>query len=325
MKNRVLFLVLFLIGLSASAQQDPQFTQWMFDKVSFNPAAAGIDRVHCFTLFHRDQWDMLDRDPKTYMFNYDGMFTDLLPNVGVGLTFYTDALGQEKTNVFRVSGNYQYAIPGVGVLSGGLAVGNYSKVLGDDWRPIDVDDPTILELPRQSSSVLDFSLGAMFKGSNYYGGISTTHLSQGELSNLNINVLRTYWLMGGYDYTVPTNHNFVFRSNVLAKTDFNALQYDININMLYANTFWLGASYRGKDAVAPMAGYIYTFAPVKKETSQFESKIMFGLSYDAGLSDLKNYNDGSYELFVKYCFNFSKVVLRRPYSNPRFLGHRKIN
>lgn len=325
MKSRVLFLVLFVIGISASAQQDPQFTQWMFDKVSFNPAAAGIDRAHCATMFHRDQWDMLDRDPKTYLFNYDGMFTDLLPNVGVGLTFYTDALGQEKTNVFRFSGNYQYNISGIGTVSAGLALGNYSKTLGDDWRPIDPDDLTILDLPRQNSSVFDLSFGAMLKGSNYYGGISMTHLSQGELKDLSIDVLRTYWIMGGYDYTIPGSSDLKLRSNVLAKTDFNALQYDINLNVLWSNMVWVGASYRGKDAIAPMAGYIYNFAPVKKATSQLESKIMVGISYDAGLSDLKNYNDGSYELFVKYCFNFTKIILRKPYSNPRFLGHRKIN
>lgn len=314
MKNSLLLLFLLVVGITVNAQQDPQFTQWMFDKISFNPAQAGLEKAHCVSLFHRDQWDMLERDPKTYLLNYSAP----IPGIGgAGLTVYKDALGQESTTVIKLNGAYHLSL-GDGVLSAGLSLGSYGKKLGSDWRPIDQGDPTV-PLTSQASTVFDFGLGLMYKTNNYYAGISTTHLSQGDLEDLNISITRTYWIMGGYDYEI--NSDFTVRANVLAKTDFNALQYDVNLNVLWADMVWLGASYRGKDAVAPMFGYIHHFNPVIKATSKFESKLMAGFSYDTGLSELKNYNDGSYEFFVTYCFNFTKIILKRPYSNPRFLGH----
>ncbi len=56
MKRNLVLIFLTLAVLGSNAQQDPQFTQWMFDKVSFNPAAAGIDEAHCLTMFFREQW-----------------------------------------------------------------------------------------------------------------------------------------------------------------------------------------------------------------------------------------------------------------------------
>ena len=70
-KNIFLILSVVLVG-RGFAQQDPQFTQWMFDKISFNPAFAGMDRLHTIQAFHRDQWDGFGGDPKTYLFNYNG-------------------------------------------------------------------------------------------------------------------------------------------------------------------------------------------------------------------------------------------------------------
>jgi hypothetical protein len=73
MKKILLSLSLVLSAFLAVAQQDPQFTMWQFDRLSVNPAFSGIDRMHCITALHRDQWDGLDKDPKTYLFNYSGM------------------------------------------------------------------------------------------------------------------------------------------------------------------------------------------------------------------------------------------------------------
>ena len=71
--KRILLSASFVLGaLIGFAQQDPQFTMWMFDRLSFNPAAAGMDKMHQVQAFHRDQWDGFERDPKTYLFNYNG-------------------------------------------------------------------------------------------------------------------------------------------------------------------------------------------------------------------------------------------------------------
>jgi hypothetical protein len=78
----------------------------MFDKVSFNPAAAGMDEMQCFTAIFRDQWDGFDRDPKTFLFDYDGYHKFEFANIGLGFTAISDRLGQERNTLIRFSGSY---------------------------------------------------------------------------------------------------------------------------------------------------------------------------------------------------------------------------
>lgn len=102
MKRILLFVALFAASFTIKAQQDPQFTQWFNDKLSFNPASAGINNAHCLSAFYRTQWTGLEGQPKTAMFNYSGKVAN---SVGIGLNFYNDQLGQD--GVFRTYFSFQ--------------------------------------------------------------------------------------------------------------------------------------------------------------------------------------------------------------------------
>jgi type IX secretion system PorP/SprF family membrane protein len=322
MKKHLLFLAFATSAILSTAQQDPQFTNWMFDRLSFNPAAAGMKRMHCVQAFHRDQWDGFDRDPKTYLFNYNGYMVgkqgpiqDKL--IGFGASFYSEVLGQETNTVLRASGAYHHQFNKMTV-SAGLQLGMYSKKLGKDWIYIDPDDSAI-PTTGVSQTGLDASLGIMlYEGNKYYAGVSATHLNAANLDKLNIQVARHYYFMGGYNYDI--NSDFTLRTNALLKSDFSApVALDVNANVLWSEMIWGGLSFRPGDAIAPMVGFQKDLGCKTQDRKTFCQQFKIGYSYDITLSQIKDYSAGSHEIFACYCFNFSKAPLKSRHGNPRFL------
>ncbi|MBL7944306.1 MAG: type IX secretion system membrane protein PorP/SprF [Flavobacteriales bacterium] len=319
MRKVLLSAVVAIISLTALGQQDPQFTNWMFDKLSFNPAAAGMrDNCgeHCISMFFRDQWDGFDRDPKTLLFNYSGQYGK---NLGLGFSYIGDRLGQEQNSIIRFSGAYHHQM-GDNFLSGGLSLGYLGKKLGTDWIYIDDNDPLInpLEDSQKNDGTMDLSFGGMFyQPSKFYVGLSATHLTGGELSDLNIKTAQHFYLMGGYTHEI--NPTMALRGNLLAKSDFNATAFDVNANLLYDNMLYGGISFRPGDAIAPMVGVEYDLGCNKKKTSEYCHCIRGGYSYDITLSDIADYSAGSHEFFVTYCFTMRTIKIIPIHGNPRNL------
>ena len=201
--------MLALNGLKA--QQDPQYTQWMYDKLSFNHTP-GLRVMNALvpaatpSLLYRDQWDGPNRDPKTALLNYNGNFGNAFGsgNLGAGVTFYSDNLGQERNSLIRINAAYHIPLSGGNILSAGIGLGQFSKTLGNDW--IAIDDPAndpLIPNEESTASAFDANLGVYFtRPGEYYVGLSATHLSHAELENLSITVNRHYYFMGGYNYDV---------------------------------------------------------------------------------------------------------------------------
>ncbi len=321
MKKLLLVCATTAITTLACAQQDIQLTQWQFDRVSFNPAVAGIDRMHHATLFHRDQWDGFDRDPKTYLFNYHGMFGGK-QDIGAGASFYTEVLGQQTNTVVRLNGAKHFTLNGGHILSGGLSLGIYSSKFGHDWRPIDADDAVVKNLMgnNQSQTVLDIGLGALlYQPNKYYVGISATHLNAAKLPKLYSEMARHLYVMGGYEWPVGDG-TFVVRPNALVKTDLASTQFDINADLLWNQMIWAGLAFRPGDAIAPYVGFQKAFASKQiSATKTANSSIKIGYAYDVTTSEIRNYSSGSHEIFLTYCIGFGDIPIRAKFSNPRFL------
>lgn len=321
MKKLLLICATAALTTISFAQQDIQLTQWQFDRVSFNPAVAGMDRMHHVTLFHRDQWDGFDRDPKTYLLNYHGMFTEK-QNIGAGASFYTEVLGLQTNTVFRLNGAYHYALNGGHILSGGLSLGMYSSKFGKDWVPIDQDDNVVIALQSSniSQTVFDMGLGVMlYQPNKYYVGISSSHLNGGDLSKLYTELSRHIYVMGGYEYPIGDG-TFVLRPNALIKTDLTSTQFDINADVLWNQMVWGGLAFRPGDAIAPYVGFQKSFGSKQiSATKTAESSLKIGYAYDVTTSEIKNYSSGSHEIFLTYCIGFGDIPIRAKYNNPRFL------
>ena len=317
MKKLYILIFVFASAFTAKAQQDPQFTMWMFDRLSFNPAAAGIDRTHQIQAFDRDQWDGFNRDPKTYLFNYNGYVDMRGRTIGLGVSFMSEVLGNEQNKFARFAGSYHHPI-GQNFLSVGLQAGFMSKTLGTSWVAIDPNDPNIPYLG-MSQGGFDMNAGAMFYRPNkFYAGISATHLTATDLSTLGFQSARHIYAMGGYNHDL--NNGLVLRSNALIKTDMKAAPaIDVNANVLWNNTLWGGLAFRPGDAIAPMVGFQMALNQLNKGRYTYTHGFKVAYSYDITLSSIKNYSAGSHELFLTYEFNLGKAPMRRISGDPRLL------
>jgi type IX secretion system PorP/SprF family membrane protein len=321
MKKHTLFLVIALgVSAYASAQQEPQFTQFMYDRLSINPAFAGTQDAICATMLGRQQWSGFSGQPSTGLLNINGPIESI--RSGIGMSVYYDEIGPLSSTAVRLSYAYHLKLSGATKLSLGAAVGIMNSTVMPDWVAYNYSSDGISQgigtgtgdraIPqfRENATALDASFGAYVYNPKWYAGVSAIHLPGGNLEPLNVRLARHYYFMAGYNFEITPQ--IVVTPHVLAKTDLASAQFDANATVMYDNTFWVGLSYRLQDAIAPMAGYQYQMPNGK-------STLRIGYSYDFTTSQLNNYSSGSHELMVSFCYKLEKPLPQRVYKNPRFL------
>lgn len=287
--KKVLFSVFCVFaGLSAFAQQDPQFSQNMYNRLSVNPGYAGSNGTMCGTLIARQQWSGFTGSPKTALLSVDA--PSKLLRGGIGGTVISDQQGFEKTMMVKLAYAYRLSL-GAGTLGIGADLGVLTKSFSGTWVATDgvANDNAIPQ--NQNDLTPDFSFGAYYSSREIYVGVSTTHLTAAELKNNKITLARHYYVMAGYNKMVGSD--LELRPSILVKTDASSTQLDANFSVMYKNMFWGGASYRVKDAIVPMLGY--------QKVMTSGSTFRIGYSYDLTTSKIKNYSSGSHELMVGFC------------------------
>ncbi len=325
MKKVLLSVFTIVVGISAFAQQDYQFTQNMFNRVPINPGAAGTNDAICATMFFRQQWIGFDGSPQTMQFSADAPF--VMPFVGgthgVGLTVFQDKLGFETNFMGKLAYSYRRNIfGGPGELGIGIDGAFYNKSLNGAW--IATDDYTQdVAIPNAGASDYTMNLGA---GLYYhipqklYVGLSSTHVVSGDIQTsvqgtgntqyqYNYNVRRHYYVMAGYEWDMTSELKLL--PSVFAKTDAASTQLDINCNVMWNQFLWGGLSYRVQDAAAVLLGIDFTEVAVPG--------LKLGLAYDVTTSGLKSYSSGSAEIMLNYCFKIPKKPKVNVYKSVRFL------
>jgi len=304
--------ILFLAGFSAlmmlgaldvNAQQDPQFSQNMFNRQFHNPGFVGSNNAICGTLLGRQQWVGFDGKPQTYLLSAHmplSMVTNL--PIGAGLSVYSDRLGQFSYMGFKAAGSYRFSV-GNGNLGVGISLGMVNVNLDNGWVAIDPFqiDPTIPDNGVSKSS-FDMDFGGYYEiKDKLYVGLSMLHLPSSTLSEqltgndfFSYKVARHYYIMAGYTYRL-SDIDLDIKPSTFIKTDGSSTQMDFNVIALYKNMFWAGASYRLQDAIAPMIG-------VQKDGIIKKGTLKVGYSYDVTTSVVRNYSNGSHEIMVGFCY-----------------------
>ena len=321
MKKCLTTLVLGITCLTGFAQQDPQFTQFMYAKLFTNPAYAGTSGAICANLIGRAQWTGFPGAPNTYLLCLDGSVTN---HIGVGLSVVDDQLGFDKTLGVKLSGAYMIPVmSGLGKLSFGLELGIQNKTIsgnsiapdGSSTSSGNITDAAIP--PSFSSTNYDLGFGIYFSHLNgTYFGLSSTHLpDQGESlssKNYKFDVARHYYVTAGTVLALGSS-NFDLRPNLLVKSDAKVTTFDVNVNVLWNKMFWLGVSYRMQDAIAPMLGFQKSMGP---PATALTWKI--GYSYDVTTSEIKNHSSGSHEIFLGVCKKLDKEPKPESWEDVRF-------
>jgi type IX secretion system PorP/SprF family membrane protein len=311
MKKTITLLTFSLVVLFVAAQQDQQFSQFMYNKLSFNPGYAGTNQSICATAMYRMQWMNFPGAPKSGLFSVDAPSRIL--HGGLGLTVLHDQLGNDKSLFAR--GAYSFHQPiGVGLLGIGLGVGMIQKTMVFNWippgGPSTVGPDQAIPNNQESSITYDLDFGAYYSTSKLYVGLAATHLPEQSVkkNELNYGVARHYFVMAGYTFNI--NSDFDIIPNLLVKSDAKSTIFDVNVTGMYQKMVWLGASYRMTDAIAAMLGYQKDFG---------KNNLKIGVAYDFTMSEIKNHSSGSPEIFVGYCMKVDPKVKTHSNINPRFL------
>lgn len=321
-------LTLALVAFSGvlSAQQDPQFTQFMHNKLIYNPGYAGTSDAICATAVYRQQWVNFPGAPKTGLFSFD-MPLGKLP-IGIGLNVMNDQIGFSKTTYARLALSYLKRNLGLGTLGIGIDGGILQQQFNGNW--ITPDGPTSQDAsipgysyPGNTGSQItnanlnkltyDVSFGAYYTIPNkMYVGISSTHLAAQDIAaagNVKYELARHYYLIAGYRFLFGSSQQHGIEPNIKVKTDAASTQMDINLTYWFNNTLWIGATYRLQDAVCPMLGYRFL-----KDKS-----LKVGYSYDVTMSKIKGYSAGTHEIMLGYCFNVKKPAKVTSHQSVRLL------
>jgi type IX secretion system PorP/SprF family membrane protein len=297
--------VLMLSSFPSLAQDDPQYSQNMYNRLPVNPGYAGSTGAMCATSLLRNQWVGFEGAPRSVNLAFDALVEPV--HGGLGFAITQDRLGLTSSLGAKVAYAYRMRVSNSGRLAFGLAAGFLQKTLDLSNVRVNGQDP-LLEQGSRTARGVDFDFGAYYNTSDYYLGASVTHLNQSKLDyfdNIRITVNRHFYFMGGYNYAL--NRTITLKPSFFVKSDATSTQADVNLTLLYNNTIWGGVSYRIDDSVILMAGMNIT------------NDLKFGYSYDITTSAISIASSGSHELMLRYCFkikNNKDVYMNR---NPRFL------
>ncbi len=307
MRKIIIAVVLIMASLGGlMAQQDAQYTQYMYNTIAINPAYAGSRGVLSIAALHRSQWVGLDGAPTTYTLNFH---TPVSNRVGLGLSIVNDEIGNGTNQDTYFDAAFSYTIPFSNdkKLSFGVKAGGHLLNLDFNKLRNYVAEANIPAIDQKFSP--NFGAGIYYHTNKFYAGFSIPNFLQtkhfetsGNTSFLATERLNLYLITG---YVFDLNRNVKLKPALLFKAVKGApLQADLSASLLFNDKFSLGAAYRWDAAVSALFGF------------QITDQLMLGLAYDRETTDLGStqFNDGSFEIFLRYeLFTKHKKVL-----TPRF-------
>jgi type IX secretion system PorP/SprF family membrane protein len=305
------FIFLVLLGaFSGFAQQDPQYTQYMYNTQVINPAYAGSRDALSFGLLYRTQWVGLEGAPKTATFTANTPIGSL-NNMGLGLSIVRDEIGPAVESNVIIDYSYTINTSDDAELSFGLKAG--LDLLDVDFTKLNIFDQTDPRFQNNVDNRLQPQIGAgvYYNTDKFYAGVSvpnflnTKHFDEGSLANIEKETIAAerlhYFLIAGYVFDISDNLKFKPATLVKAVSG-SPLQWDVSANFLINEKFTLGAAYRWSAALSGLVGF------------QASNEIFIGFGYDFQTTDLEDYSDGSYEIMLRFdVFNKPERVL-----TPRF-------
>jgi type IX secretion system PorP/SprF family membrane protein len=302
MRTKILIFALMLTCYTGFAQQDAQYTQYMYNTININPAYAGSRGVMSIFGLHRTQWVGLDGAPTTNAFSINTPINN--SNLGVGFSVVSDKIGPTRDNTISADISYTIPMSETYKLSFGLkASGNLFNLDVNDLNPEDAGDPNLQNFNNEFSP--NFGAGVYLHSDKFYFGLSVPNFLQDSKYNDNdVAVFQermNFYAITGYVFDISPDVKF--KPALLTKLVTGApLQVDASANFLFFDKLMLGGAYRWDAAVSALAGF------------QITDGLFIGYSYDMETTELKNYNSGSHEVFLRFeLFNrVNKLV------SPRF-------
>ncbi|MDO6596585.1 type IX secretion system membrane protein PorP/SprF [Oceanihabitans sp. 2_MG-2023] len=289
-------LIVFGVGFNKTyAQQDAQYTQYMYNTLSINPAYAGSRDVLSFVGLYRTQWVGLDGAPESFT---GSVHSPIGKKMGLGVNITNDQIFITNETYIDIDFSYTLDFSNNSKLALGLKAGGHFLTIdtnrlntgafntGDSEAEINIDNKFSPQ----------FGIGAYYYTDKFYLGLSvpnmleTKHFDENSANTNSFSTAKervNFYLMTGYVFDI--NEDLKFKPSGLVKlVDGAPLQVDLSANFLIMDKFTVGAAYRWSAALSAMVGF------------QISDRLMLGFAYDRETTEIQQYNDGSYEVFLRY-------------------------
>ncbi|KAF2511957.1 PorP/SprF family type IX secretion system membrane protein [Flavobacterium foetidum] len=299
-----LVLVFMFFSVWCSAQQDAQFTQYMYNTIEINPAYAGSRGALSVFGLYRTQWVGLDGAPETSTFSVN---TPLNNNrLGLGVSLVNDKIG--PTNENTLSADFSYTVPTSESFDLSFGIKATANMFNLDVNKLSFenqDDPQFQNLDNKITP--NIGAGVYWHSDRAYVGLSVPNfIETNRYNNDDTAIFKekiNYYLIAGYVFNLDRLQYVKFKPALMTKMVEGApLQVDVSGNFMFNDKFVLGLAYRWSASVSAMAGF------------QITNGLYLGYGYDHETTQLRKYNSGSHEIFLRFEFfnKYNKMI------SPRF-------
>ncbi|MCP1997470.1 type IX secretion system membrane protein PorP/SprF [Flavobacterium sp. HSC-61S13] len=295
--------ILFLgVVFPADAQQDPQYTQYMYNTINVNPAYAGSRGVMSVFGMYRTQWVGLDGAPKTANISVHTPLGD--SRLGLGVSFINDHIGAMDENNISADLSYTIDLDKKFKLSFGIKA--TANLLNVDYSKLDIYDPNDVMFQENISSQFSPNIGAglyLHSDKTYVGLSVPNFLETDRYDDNDVTTMKqkmNFFLIGGHVFDLSPS--LKLKPAFLVKGVQGApLQVDVSANFMIQEKFVVGAAYRWDAAFSGLLGF------------QVTDGLFIGYAYDAETTKLAHYNSGSHEIFLRFeLFNrFNRITTPR--------------
>ncbi|MGI0108258.1 PorP/SprF family type IX secretion system membrane protein [Salinimicrobium sp. WS361] len=302
--KKIKFLLVGILLFAASSgfsQQDSQFTQYMYNTGTINPAYAGSRGILSINGIYRSQWVGMEGAPETLTFSLNSPVG--LKGVGLGANFYSDKIGPSVESNLTADFSYTIRVSPLTKLSFGLKGG--VNILDIDVNKLDIYNPNDVNLLSTNVKSPVVGVGFYLHRDRWYLGLSSPNILEtqhyDEIAVSTATEKAHLYIIGGYVFDL--NVDIKFKPALLTKMVSGApLSVDFSANFMYQEKFILGMAYRYDVTLSGLAGF------------QINDNLMLGYAYDYDTTELGNYHSGSHEIFLR----FELGTRARSSMNPRF-------
>jgi type IX secretion system PorP/SprF family membrane protein len=302
--RKILFRACLLFFLFSNkfvvAQQQVQFTQYMFNQLILNPAFAGNDGALSVTAIDRSQWAAVDGAPRTQTFSAHTFFDS--KNIGAGLSFVNDKIGVHKIQNLQADVSWRLSFSQKHFLSAGLRTGfmhrrsDYASIAGTS-----AVDPALAN-PDFAHTSLTLGAGLYYQSPKFQAGISAPSLLPEKIYASD--TVSIHWRRAQYfvftRYVLPLNNSIDLVPALLIKCLYGLpVSYDFNVSATFKKVLTMGFSYRKKESVSFLLSALVT------------PQLKLGYGYDAGIGRLAT-GSGSHEAMLNYVFRYTRHNIVSP-------------
>lgn len=291
-------------SIVSNAQQDAQYTQYMYNTIEVNPAYAGSRGALSVFGLYRTQWIGLDGAPETSTFSVNTPLNN--SDLGLGVSLVNDKIGPTVENT--LSADLSYTIPTSDTWNLSFGIKGTANLFNIDINKLsyeDQDDPQFQNLKNKFSP--NVGAGLYFHSDRAYVGLSVPNfIETNRYDSDDVAIFKekiNYYLIAGYVFNLDRLEYIKFKPALMTKMVEGApLQVDVSGNFMFNDKFVLGLAYRWSASVSAMAGF------------QVTKGMYIGYGYDHETTQLRKYNSGSHEIFLRFEFfnNYNKMI------SPRF-------